>query len=148
MNDLWVNLLAPLTIVKLGWCIMALITLVECIRVWRPLYKVSVIAQAESNDAGLLSWIRVPVKIAVGLATIATLNLLAGMVSLTFPPPPEPTTLRDSWTQLMALVIPITFMLSAGVKIWLAATLRSSYKIVISTSSGLPVKAARLVESL
>lgn len=148
MNDLWVDLLAPLTIVKLGWCVMAIITLIKCLGVWRPLYRVSIIAEAESTDEGLLSWIKVPVKIATGLAAIAALNLLAGLISLTIPPPDPQTALPGSWTQLLALAIPILLTLGAAIKIWLASTLRSSYKRVIATANGLPDKAAHLVESL
>lgn len=148
MNTLWVNLFAPLTLVKLAWCLMSAYSLIECVRVWHPLYKVSVIAQAESEDLGLLSWIKVPVKIATGLATIAALNLLAGLVSLTFVPPTSQASLPDDWTEFLAFVVPVTFIISALVKNWLARTLRTSYKQVIATSAPLPEKAAHLVESL
>lgn len=148
MTDLWVNLLSPLTIGKLGWCGMALITLVECVRVWRPLYRIAIIARTESQDEGLLVWVKVPAKIAGGLAAVAALNLLAGMISLTFPPPPTQSALADSWTQLMALSIPVAFILSAAIKMWIASALRHGYKKVVTTSAGLPEKAAALVESL
>lgn len=148
MNTLWVNLFAPLTLTKLAWCLMSAYSLVQCISVWRPLYKVSVIAQAESTDEGLLAWIKVPVKIAVGLAVITALNLLAGLVSLTFQPPTSQASLPDDWSEFLAFVIPVTFIISALVKNWLARTLRTSYKQVIATSAPLPEKAAQLVESL
>lgn len=149
MNDtFWINLLSPLTFFKLAWCIMALITLVECIRVWRPLYRIALIARAESKDEGLLVWVKVPAKIAGGLAAVALLNLLAGIVSLTFPPPTTQAALPDTWTQLMALSIPIAFIISAAVKMWMAASLRTGYKKVITTTAALPEKAAQLVESL
>lgn len=147
MSDLWVDLFAPLTIVKLGWSIMALITLVECVRVWRPLYRVEIIANAEHDDAGLLAWIGVPVKIAAGLATIAALNLLAGLVSLAIPPPIPQPAIPGSWTPLLALCIPILFILAAVVTLILATILRAGYKRVVATA-GLPVKAADLIERL
>lgn len=148
MNGLWVNLFAPLTLVKLGWCIMALITLIECVRVWRPLYKVSVIAQAESHDVALLTWLRVPVRVASGLAMIAALNLTAGLISLSLAPPTVVAADFSSWDDLLPLAVPLTFIISAVVKMWIASTLRTSYKRVVATSNSLPEKAANLVESL
>lgn len=144
----WIDLLSPLTFVKLGWCIMALITLIECIRVWRPLYRIALIARVESKDEGLLVWVKVPAKIAGGLAVVALLNMLAGMVSLTFPPPTTQAALPDTWTQLLALSVPAAFIVSAAVKMWMASALRNGYKKVVSTTAGLPDRAARLVESL
>lgn len=152
MNELWINLLAPLTIVKLGWCIMATITLVECLRVYRPLYRVYIIAQVEyaNNESAdtLIAWLKVPVKIAQGLAGVAILNLLAGIVSLTLQPPTVQPTLPDSWEQLVPLLIPIFFILSAAVKMWLASVLRKGYKKVVTGSTALPQKAVAVVESL
>jgi hypothetical protein len=148
VNGLWVNLLAPLTIVKLGWCVMATITLIECLRVYRPLYRVSIIAQAESLDDGLLTWLKVPVKIALGLAGVAGLNLLAGLVSMTLQPPAVQPTLPDSWEQLVPLLIPIFFIVSAMVKMWIASVLRKGYKKVVTGATTLPEKAVALVESL
>lgn len=148
MNTLWVNLFSPRTLVGLAWCAMSLYSLIQCMSVWRPLYKVSVIAQAESTDVGLLTWIKVPVKIATGLATIAALNLFAGVVWLTFQPSSGQAPFLDDWREFLAFIVPVTFIISAVVKNWLARTLRQSFKVVIATANPLPDEAARLVESL
>lgn len=133
-----IDLLEPLTLVKLGWTFMALITFVVCLFVWRPLHKVSVIAHTEHNDPGLLAWVDVPLKIAAGLAAIAALNLLAGLVSLALPPPPPQPALPDVWAQLLTLVIPCLLILVAGVVLVLATILHASYKRVITTGKEAP----------
>lgn len=134
MHDPW---LPPLIItVKVIWCLMAALTLVECIRVWLPMRYAARVSVRRTSDPILRAWLWVPVRVAGGLAAVAALNLAAGLVVLSTPLRPEVWLGLGGWPAWASVAVPTLFIASALVKLYVASNLHKGYRRVVSVRMG------------
>jgi hypothetical protein len=116
-------------VVRVGWCGLALTTLVAALRVWWPIHCAAVRAR-RGSDVRLADWSTAQASALLGFVAVAFLNLTAGVVSWSVPVRPDahwPPKERVDWVPVL---LPLIFVASAVVKLLIVLVVWRSYQRV------------------